>query len=70
MLLLSPLVSSSGRRRDDSGGNVMVSLTAGALVGVFFRLVFGRVRGKWLGHVFGPEDGDKAVDPGGLSCSP
>jgi hypothetical protein len=46
----------------DSGGNVTVGLVAGALVGVFFGLIFGGVRGKWLDAVLGPEeDGEDDV---------
>jgi hypothetical protein len=40
------------------------------LVGVFFGLLFGGVRGKWLDYAFGPEEGERAVDPGGLTRSP
>jgi hypothetical protein len=47
----------------DSGGNVAVGLVAGALVGVFFGLVFSGYNFKWFDAAFGPEqDGDENPD--------
>jgi hypothetical protein len=43
---------------------VTVVLVAGALVGIFFGLIFGGVRGKWLDYVFGPVRDDEAPPPG------
>jgi hypothetical protein len=45
----------------DSGCNVVVGMTGGALVGVFLGLVFGGVRGKWLDYFFGPEGADETA---------
>jgi hypothetical protein len=50
-----------GAAAQDAHANVAVGLSAGALVGIFFGLVFGGVRGKWLDKVFGPDDDEGAT---------
>jgi len=39
----------------DSGFPSWWGLTVGGLIGGFFGLVFGGVRGRWLDYVLGPE---------------
>jgi hypothetical protein len=51
-----------GDAAHDAKANETVGLASSALTGVFFGLVFGGVRGKWLGKVFGPE-GDEEDSP-------
>jgi hypothetical protein len=51
-----------GSTAHDAKANVTVGMSAGALVGAFFGLVFGGVRAKWLDKVFGPE-GDEEESP-------
>jgi Na+/H+ antiporter NhaA len=40
----------------DTREPVWIGLTAGIVVGVFFGLGFGGVRGRWVDAIFGPED--------------
>jgi hypothetical protein len=47
-----------GAAAAESGGNLPVGLVAGALVGVFFGLVFSGYNFQWFDAVFGPEEED------------
>jgi hypothetical protein len=42
----------------DSGMPTWWGLTVGCVIGVFFGLVFGGHRGRWLGSLYGPEQPD------------
>jgi hypothetical protein len=48
----------------DSGLSLWWGLTVGACIGVFFGLVFGGAKCKWLDVIYGPEDtaGDESPD--------
>lgn len=39
----------------DSGVPTWWGLTVGSMIGIFFGLVFGRVRARWLDLIYGPE---------------
>jgi len=41
------------------GADPTLGLIVGACVGVFFGLVFGGVRGKWLDAIFRPDEPDR-----------
>jgi hypothetical protein len=39
----------------DSGGRAWLGVTVGAVIGVFFGMVFGGARGRWLGVFYPPQ---------------
>ena len=42
--------------------NVLLGIAVGAIVGVFFGLVFGGANGRWLDFVYGPRRHDQSEE--------